>query len=141
LLLFEDPDGQKAPKQMNVHTIKEIRTGPCTFSLKRSGVGWKAAAADRCFAIFSLDPNGGEFTVDFEAKSVEEFLKWAEALEQLRLAAVGTKNIPNSVSSMNLNASSTNLNAPSSTNLITPSMRNLNSPSVMNLKYNQNDDD
>jgi len=139
LLLFEDPSGQKAPKQMNVHAIKEIRSGPCTFTLKRSGMSWKAAATDRCFAIFSVDPNGKEFSVDLEAKSVEEFLKWVEALEQLRIAAMGSKNVPNSGSQRNLNSGSQiNLNSGSQTNLhaSTSSQINLNSGSQTNLHAN-----
>jgi len=49
-------------------------------ALKRSGLGWKQAKPDRCFAIFALDPNNKDYNVSLEAKSVEEFLKWEEAL-------------------------------------------------------------
>ena len=93
-LIFEDPTGKKSSKQMQTKTITDVRRGACTYNLKRGGMGWKPALEDRCFAIFSIDPNQNEFTVDLEAKSPGEFDRWTKAIDMVRLTAQG-KNIDN----------------------------------------------
>lgn len=86
-LLMVDPAGKKAPKQLPIRSIVEIRTGCCTFILKRKGIGWKSAKPDRAFALFAKDAQGKNRTLDLETKTVKDFIRWTQALEQVRKEA------------------------------------------------------
>ena len=82
-ILLIDPNGKKAPKQLYVRHITELRTGACTFTLRRSGLGWKKAKDERCFAIFTQDGSGHTNDLNLECKTVEIYEKWTNALQQL----------------------------------------------------------
>lgn len=77
LLLFEDQTGKKAPKQLNMKSVKSIRQG---------NQGSQALAKvnnDVCFSIISVDPNSREFIIDLECKSSMESQRWINALTDL----------------------------------------------------------
>ena len=82
-MILTDPNGKKAPKQLYVRYITELRTGACTFTLRRSGLGWKAAKDEKCFALFTMDPSGKTNDLNLECKTVESFNKWTEGLKQV----------------------------------------------------------
>jgi len=82
-IVLSDPNGKKAPKQIYVRHITELRTGACTFTLRRSGLGWKKAKEERCFAIFTMDASGKANDLNLECKTVEIYEKWTAALQQL----------------------------------------------------------
>merc|ERR1712232_202505 len=82
-MILTDPNGKKAPKQLYVRHITELRTGACTFTLRRSGLGWKKAKNERCFAIFTMDQSGKTNDLNLECKTVEIFEKWTSGLQEL----------------------------------------------------------
>ena len=65
LLVFEDANGEKASKEMNMKSVKEVRGGIKTKGLEN-------ARSDCCFAIIALDPNGREFGLGLETNSAIE---------------------------------------------------------------------
>merc|ERR1712115_118680 len=67
-MLLIDSNAKKAPKQLYVRHILELRTGACTFTLRRSGLGWKKAKPERCFAIFMRDGSGKTYDLNLECK-------------------------------------------------------------------------
>jgi len=79
VLLFEDPNGKKAPKQLNLKSVKEIRSGNSSKALAK-------VSPDCCFSIVAIDPNGREFFIDLEQKSNVETAKWLEALDDMKTA-------------------------------------------------------
>ena len=82
-IVLKDPTGKKAPKSYWIRNIDEIRTGACTFTLRRTGLGWKKAKPERCFALFTKDLSGNAKTLDLECKTIEEYQKWTIALDQV----------------------------------------------------------
>merc|ERR1712083_1237665 len=82
-MILTDPNGKKAPKQLYVRYITELRTGACTFTLRRSGLGWKAAKPEKCFALFTMDPSGKTNDLNLECKTVQIYEKWTAALLEL----------------------------------------------------------
>merc|ERR1712113_1237109 len=74
-ILLIDPNNKKAPKQLYIRHITELRTGACTFTLRRSGLGYKKAKDERCFAIFTQDQYGKLNDLNLECKTEEIFQK------------------------------------------------------------------
>merc|ERR1740123_2642269 len=76
-MILTDPNGKKAPKQLYVRHITELRTGACTYTLRRSGLGWKKAKKELSFAIFTRDGSGKTNDVNLEVGSgLENYMKW-----------------------------------------------------------------
>jgi len=78
LLLFEDAGSgaKKAPKQLNMKSIQEIRAGNNHPSMKK--------VPKECgIEIVSVDPNGRSFVVCLETKTGLEADKWVSALQEL----------------------------------------------------------
>eukprot|EP01083_Nonionella_stella_P115236 341428_1 len=82
-IVLMDPNGKKAPKKLYVRNITELRTGACTFTLRRSGFGFKKANNERSFALFSQDQTGKMNDLNLECKTVEIYEKWVHALNQI----------------------------------------------------------
>merc|ERR1712129_183370 len=82
-LLLIDPNAKKAPKQLYVRHIIELRTGACTYTLRRSGLGWKKAKKERCFAIFTQDGSGKTNDINLECNTIETYEKWTTGLLQI----------------------------------------------------------
>ena len=94
LLVFEDPNGKKAPKQMNMKSVKEIRAGNKTKGLEH-------VRPDCCFAIISIDPNGREFGLGLETKSAIESQRWVAALQDMVNANQNAKSANGANQGMN----------------------------------------
>ena len=76
LLLFEDPNGQKAPKQLNLKSIKSVIRGV------------EANEMDKCnpnnsWIIISSDPNGREYRLGLECKTNLEMEQWINGLQSI----------------------------------------------------------
>jgi len=82
-IILQDPSGKKPSRQINVRQITEMRTGACTAALTKGGLGWKRAKNERCFAIFTKDGSGKINDINLECKTVEMYLKWSAALQEL----------------------------------------------------------
>ncbi len=79
-----DLNGKKAPKKLYVRHIVELRTGACTYTLRRSGLAWKKAKDERCLAIFTqIKVHGNDYDLNLECKTVEVYTKWTQSLQQL----------------------------------------------------------
>eukprot|EP00487_Bulimina_marginata_P006820 TRINITY_DN2686_c0_g1_i1.p1 TRINITY_DN2686_c0_g1~~TRINITY_DN2686_c0_g1_i1.p1 ORF type:complete len:204 (-),score=18.95 TRINITY_DN2686_c0_g1_i1:462-1073(-) len=76
LLLFEDPNGSKAPKQLNMKSVKGVTQG-CQAN------GMQKANPSNSFVIISIDPNGREFRMGMECKTNMEMQKWVKGIQQL----------------------------------------------------------
>eukprot|EP00483_Globobulimina_turgida_P011578 UN11600 len=76
LLLFEDPNGQKAPKQLNMRSVKGVVQGA------QAG-GMQKCNPNNSFVIISIDPNGREFRMGMECKTNMEMQKWMGGIQQL----------------------------------------------------------
>eukprot|EP01084_Bolivina_argentea_P314224 544247_1 len=79
LLLFEDPNGQKAPKQLNMKSVKGVING-C------QAPGMQKANPSNSFVIISIDPNGREFRMGMECKTNMEMQKWCQGLQAIMQA-------------------------------------------------------
>jgi len=80
MLLFEDPTGKKAPKQLNMRSVKGVVQG-C------QAPGMNKAAPANSFVIVSIDPNGREFRMGMECKTNMEMQKWVQGVQALINAA------------------------------------------------------
>eukprot|EP01083_Nonionella_stella_P080781 222104_1 len=80
LLLFEDPNGQKAPKQLNLKSVKGCISGA-------QANGMQKCNPNNAFVIISIDPNGREFRMGMECKTNMEKDKWVKGLQTLIQAA------------------------------------------------------
>merc|ERR1719295_1607454 len=80
MLLFEDPTGKKAPKQLNMRSVKGVVQG-C------QAPGMNKANPANAFVIVSIDPNGREFRMGMECKTNMEMQKWVAGIQQLINAA------------------------------------------------------
>lgn len=76
LLLFEDPNGQKAPKQLNMRSVKGVVQGAQAPGMQKCNPG-------NAFVIISIDPNGREFRMGMECKTNMEMQKWLQGIQQL----------------------------------------------------------
>merc|ERR1719229_2175803 len=76
LLLFEDPSGKKAPKQLNLRSVKGVVQG-------NQAAGMNKANPANSFVIVSIDPNGREFRMGMECKTNMEMQKWVAGIQQL----------------------------------------------------------
>jgi len=76
LLLFEDPNGQKAPKQLNMKSVKGVVQGA-------QAPGMQKCNPANSFVIISIDPNGREFRMGMECKTNMEMNKWIQGIQQL----------------------------------------------------------
>eukprot|EP01083_Nonionella_stella_P181808 652436_1 len=76
LLLFEDPNGSKAPKQLNIKSVKGVVKGP-------QANGMQKCNPQNSFVIISIDPNGREFRMGMECKTNMEMTKWISGIQQL----------------------------------------------------------
>jgi hypothetical protein len=74
VVIFEDPDGKKAPKQLSLKAIQRIQPGNTT-----KGFGPKTKF-EQTFAIISVDPNGREFTILLETRTEADCTRWMAAL-------------------------------------------------------------
>merc|ERR1719361_1913227 len=63
LILFEDPNGQKAPKQLNMRSVKGVMAGAQAPGMQKSNPG-------NAFVIISIDPNGREFRMASSARPI-----------------------------------------------------------------------
>merc|ERR1712228_1050319 len=80
LLLFEDPNGQKAPKQLNMRSVKGVVQGA-------QANGMQKCNPSNSFVIISIDPNGREFRMGMECKTNMEMQKWVDGIQKLITAA------------------------------------------------------
>merc|ERR1712013_554119 len=80
MLLFEDPSGKKAPKQLNMRSVKGVVAG-C------QAPGMNKANPNNSFVVVSIDPNGREFRMGMECKTNMEMQKWLQGIQQLINAA------------------------------------------------------
>jgi len=76
LILFEDPGGAKAPKQLNLKSVKGVVQGA-------QAPGMQKANPANSFAIISIDPNGREFRMGMECKTQMEMQKWVQGIQSL----------------------------------------------------------
>ena len=76
LLLFEDPNGQKAPKQLNMKSINGVVKGA-------QAAGMEKCNPDNAWVIISTDPNGREYRLGLECKTNLETEKWINGLQSL----------------------------------------------------------
>ena len=76
LLVFEHPKGKKAPKKMNMKSVKEIH-------VDNKSKGLENVRPDCCFAIISIGPNGRESCLRLETKSSVETQRWVAALQDM----------------------------------------------------------
>jgi len=79
LILFEDPGGAKAPKQLNMKSVKGAVQGP-------QAPGMQKCNPANSFVIISIDPNGREFRMGLECKTNMEMQKWIQGIQQLMQA-------------------------------------------------------
>jgi len=79
LILFEDPNGQKAPKQLNMKSVKGVVQGP-------QAPGMQKANPQNSFVIISIDPNGREFRMGMECKTNMEMQKWIQGIQAIQQA-------------------------------------------------------
>merc|ERR1711997_728207 len=80
LILFEDPNGQKAPKQLNMRSVKGVMAGAQAPGMQKSN-------PSNAFVIISIDPNGREFRMGLECKTNMESQKWVDGVQRLIQAA------------------------------------------------------
>merc|ERR1712204_136120 len=80
MLLFEDPSGKKAPKQLNMRSVKGVAAG-------NQAPGMNKADPSNSFVVVSIDPNGREFRMGMECKTNMECQKWVAGMQQLMDAA------------------------------------------------------
>merc|ERR1712217_424378 len=76
LILFEDPNGQKAPKQLNMRSVKGVVQGP-------QAPGMQKCNPSNAFVIISIDPNGREFRMGMECKTNMEMQKWVDGVQSI----------------------------------------------------------
>jgi len=76
LLLFQDPNGQRAPKQLNMRSVKGVVQGA-------QANGMQKCNPANSFVIISIDPNGREFRMGMECKTNMEMQKWIQGIQQL----------------------------------------------------------
>jgi len=84
LLLFEDPNGKKGAKQLNVKSVQGVRNG-------NSHPAMKKVAKECGIDIISVDPNGRQYTIYLETKTGIEAEKWIAALQELVGAAASSE--------------------------------------------------
>jgi hypothetical protein len=84
--VWRDPAKAVKPEnRMKIVRIKDIIPGRCTPQLQRKTLlGSYLADEKKCFAIFGLDSDRNERTVDLEATSEEERNMWVRALLNLK---------------------------------------------------------
>eukprot|EP01084_Bolivina_argentea_P273451 465805_1 len=80
LLLFEDPNGQKAPKQLNLQSVKGVVRGA-------QANGMQKCNPNNAFVTISIDPNGREFRMVLECKTNMEKDKWEKGHKTKKQAA------------------------------------------------------
>jgi len=76
LILFEDPNGQKAPKQLNMRSVKGVVAG-------NQAPGMQKCNPSNAFVIISIDPNGREFRMGLECKTNMETQKWIQGIQSI----------------------------------------------------------
>ena len=76
LILFEDPQGQKAPKQLNMRSVKGVVAGSQAPGMQKSN-------PSNAFVIISIDPNGREFRMGLECKTNMEAQKWIQGVQAI----------------------------------------------------------
>jgi len=76
LILFEDPNGQKAPKQLNMRSVKGVVAG-------NQAPGMQKCNPSNAFVIISIDPNGREFRMGLECKTNMETQKWIQGVQNI----------------------------------------------------------
>jgi len=105
LILFEDPNSKKAPKQLNMKAVRSIEAPVVNVK------GYEVPK-DTSFMIISVDPNGQEFPIVLETKSQTERDRWVEALQDLQQANQTSQSsfMPNSKNSINPDQESSKVN-------------------------------
>jgi len=73
LLLFEDPNGQKSSKQLNIRSIKGVVQGAQANGMQKANA----------FVIVHIDPNGREVRMGMEFKTNMEMQKWMDGIQKL----------------------------------------------------------
>jgi len=76
LLLFEDPNGQKAPKQLNLKSIKSVIRNVESHGMDKCN-------SNNSWIIISSDPNGREYHIGLECKTNLEMEKWINGLQTI----------------------------------------------------------